>query len=107
MHPDGGTMGMDFSLRDLRAFAVRHRLDVTFHVGATNAAWMVNRRGLVALPAIGEATQAGVEATLEVAEEFIVEGESAPRQRLTRAQFLELMASRATAAGGAQEKDDT
>jgi hypothetical protein len=97
---------MDFSLRDLRAFAVRHRLDVTFHVGATNAAWMVNRRGLVALPAVGDATQAGVEATLEAAEEFVVEGEKAPQRRLTRDQFLELMASRATAAGNAKEQDD-
>ena len=97
---------MDFSLRDLRAFAVRHRLDVTFRVGATNAAWTVNRRGLVALPAIGDATQAGVEATLEAAEEFFVEGEKAPRQRLTRDQFVELMASRATAASAAKEKDD-
>jgi hypothetical protein len=97
---------MDFSLRDLPAFAERHRLDVTFHVRATNAAWMVNRRGLVALPALGDAAQAGVEETLEAAEEFLVEGEKAPRRRLTRDQFVELMASRATAAGGSREKDE-
>jgi hypothetical protein len=97
---------MDFSLRDLRAFAVRHRLDVTFHVRATNAAWMVNRRGLVALPAVGDAMQAGVEATLEAAEEFLVEGEKAPRQHLTRDQFIELMANRATMARTSQGKDD-
>jgi hypothetical protein len=97
---------MDFSLRDLRAFAVRHRLDVTFHVRATNAAWMVNRRGLVALPAVGDAMQAGVEATLEAAEEFLVEGEKAPRQHLTRDQFIKLMANHATMARTSQEKDD-
>jgi hypothetical protein len=97
---------MDFSLRDLRAFAVRQRLDVTFHVGATNAAWMVNRRGLVASPAIGNATQADVEKTLEAAEEFFVEGEKAPRRRLTREQFVELMASHTTAAGASRKQDD-
>jgi hypothetical protein len=97
---------MDFSLRDLRAFAVRHRLDVTFHVGPTNAAWMVNRRGLVALPAIGDATQAGVEATLEAAEAFLVEGEKTPRRQLTRDQFLVLMVSGATAAGASKAPND-
>ena len=43
---------MTCSLKDLRAFAVRNRLDVTFHAHATGAAWMVNRRGLVARPTL-------------------------------------------------------
>jgi hypothetical protein len=97
---------MDFSLRDLRAFAVRQRLDVTFHVRATNAAWMVNRRGLVAPPAIGDSTQAEVEPTLETAEEFLVEGEKTPRQRLTRAQFIALMASHTTGAAATRKPED-
>jgi hypothetical protein len=97
---------MDFSLRDLRAFAVRQRLDVTFHVPATNAAWMVNRRGLVAPPVIGDSTQAEVEKTLETAEEFLVEGEKTLRRRLTRAQFIALMASHTTAAAATRKQDD-
>ena len=97
---------MDFSVRDLRAFAVRNRLDVTFYVPATDAAWMVNRRGLVAPPTVGDATRAGVEETLEAAQEFLVEGGQAPRQRLSRDQFVELMTSRASAAGPSREPHD-
>jgi hypothetical protein len=97
---------MACSLRDLRAFAVRNRLDVTFHVRASNAAWTVNRRGLVAQPSIGDATTSGVEDTLEVADEFLVEGDKQPRRSLSREQFLELMATRAAAAGANREKDD-
>jgi hypothetical protein len=96
---------MDVSLNDLRAFAVRHRVDVLFLVSATEAAWMVNRRGLVARPPRGDSTRAGVEATLAAADVFIIEGEREPRQRLARAQFLELMAARA-AAGARQPKDE-
>jgi hypothetical protein len=94
------------SLRDLRAFAVRNRLDVTFQVRATDAAWMVNRRGLVARPAIGDATISGVEATLEAADEFLVEGDKQSRRSFSRELFLDLMASRAATAGAGREKDD-
>ncbi len=66
---------MTCSLKDLRAFAVRNRLDVTFHVHATGAAWMVNRRGLVARPTLGETIGSGVEDTLEAADEFLLEGD--------------------------------
>jgi hypothetical protein len=97
---------MACSLRDLRAFTVRNRVDVTFHVCATDAAWMVNRRGLVARPPIGDATVSGVENTLEAADEFLVEGDKQPRCRLSREQFLELMATRAAAAGAGREKND-
>jgi hypothetical protein len=97
---------MACSLRDLRAFTVRNRLDVTFHVCATGAAWMVNRRGLVAQPAIGEATVSGVEHTLEAADEFLLEGDKQPRHRLSREQFLELMTTHAAAGGIAREKTD-
>jgi hypothetical protein len=92
-------------LRDLRAFAVRNRLDVTFHVRASNAAWMVNRRGLVARPSIGDATS-GVEDTLEAADEFLVEGDMHPRRSLSREQFVALMASRAVTAGASREPDE-
>ena len=94
------------SLRDLRAFAVRNRLDVTFQVRATDAAWMVNRRGLVARPAIGDATISGVETTLEAADEFLVEGDKQSHRSLSREQFLDMMATRAAAAGAGREKDD-
>ena len=47
---------MTCSLKDLRAFAVRNRLDVTFHVHATGAAWMVNRR-CGGTPTLGEDRQ--------------------------------------------------
>ena len=94
------------SLRDLRAFAVRNRLDVTFHVRATDAAWMVNRRGLVARPGIGDATINGVETTLEAADEFLVEGDKQSRRSLSREQFLDMLATRATATGAGREKDD-
>jgi hypothetical protein len=94
------------SLRDLRAFAVRNRLDVTFHVRATDAAWMVNRRGLVARPTIGDATISGVETTLETADEFLVEGDKQSRRSLSREQFLDMMGTRAAAAGAGREKDD-
>jgi hypothetical protein len=97
---------MGCSLRDLRAFAVRNRLDVTFHVRATDAAWMVNRRGLVARPGIGDATISGVETTLEAADEFLVEGDTQSRRSLSREQFLDIMATRATAVGTGREKDD-
>ncbi|HSF33126.1 MAG TPA: hypothetical protein VLK82_21980 [Candidatus Tectomicrobia bacterium] len=97
---------MACSLRDLRAFAVRNRMDVTFHVCATDAAWMVNRRGLVARPSIGAATVSGVENTLEAADEFVVEGDGQPPRRLGREQFLELMATRAAAAGAGRETHD-
>ena len=97
---------MDFSLKDLRALAVRNRVDVTFHVRATDAAWMVNRRGLVARPSIGDSTLAGVEETLEAADAFIVEQGKEPRQHLTREQFIELMAARTAAAGTARRQDD-
>jgi hypothetical protein len=97
---------MACSLRDLRAFTVRNRLDVTFHVCATDAAWMVNRRGLVARPAIGDATASGVEHTLEAADEFLLEGDTQPRLRLSREQFLELMMTRAAAVGSGREKHD-
>lgn len=97
---------MACSLRDLRAFTVRNRLDVTFRVCATDAAWMVNRRGLVAHPCIGDATVSGVEHTLEAADEFVVEGDKQPPRRLSREQFLELMAARAARAGAGQETRD-
>jgi hypothetical protein len=97
---------MACSLRDLRAFAVRNRLDVTFHVRASNAAWMVNRRGLVARPSIGDATTSEVEDTLEAADEFWVEGDKQPRRSLSREQFLALMATRAAAASASREKDE-
>ena len=96
---------MTCSLKDLRAFAVRNRLDVTFHVHARGAAWMVNRRGLVARPTVGEATASGVEDTLDAADEFLVEGDKQPRRSLSREQFLALLAARAAAASG-REKDD-
>jgi hypothetical protein len=97
---------MACSLRDLRAFAVRNRMDVIFHVRASNAAWMVNRRGLVARPSIGDATMSGVEDTLEAADEFLVEGDKQPRRSLDREQFLALLATRAAAASASREKDD-
>jgi hypothetical protein len=97
---------MTCSLKDLRAFAVRNRLDVTFHVHATGAAWMVNRRGLVARPTIGETIGSRVEDTLEAADEFLLEGDKHPHRRLDREQFLELMAARAAASGVSRERDD-
>jgi hypothetical protein len=97
---------MEFSLRDLRAFAVRHRLDVTFHVCTSDAAWMVNRRGLVARPSMGDSSVSGVEDTLAAADEFLVESAKAPRRRLSRAQFLELVAARGAAAGTGRERDE-
>jgi hypothetical protein len=100
---DGGDGSMACSLRDLRAFAIRNRVDVTFHVCATDAAWMVNRRGLVARPSIGDATVSGVENTLETADEFLVEGDRQPPRRLSREQLLELMATRVAAAGAGRE----
>jgi hypothetical protein len=97
---------MTCSLKDLRAFAVRNRLDVTFHVRTTGAAWMVNRRGLVARPPIGESTASGVEDTLEAADEFLLEGDKQPQRSLSREQLLALMATRAAAAGAGQGNDD-
>jgi hypothetical protein len=97
---------MTCSLQDLRAFAVRNRLDVTFRVLATGAAWMVNRRGVVARPPLGEAAASGVEGTLEAADEFQVEGDKHPRLRLSREQFIGLMAARAAAGGPGRERDD-
>jgi hypothetical protein len=97
---------MACSLRDIRAFAVRNRLDVTFHVRASNAAWMVNRRGLVARPSIGDANVSGVEDTLEAADEFLVEGDKESHHSLNREQFLALMTTRAAATGAGREKDD-
>ena len=97
---------MTCSLKDLRAFAVRQRLDVTFHDLTTGAAWMVNRRGLVAWPAMGDATMSRVEETLEAADEFLLEGDKQPHRRLSREQFLELMATRAATTGAARDKDD-
>jgi len=103
---DGGEFSMACSLRDLRAFAVRNRLDVTFHVRASTAAWMVNRRGLVARPSIGDASVSGVEDTLEAADEFLVEGSKEPRRSLSREQFLALMTTRTAAAGAGRQTDD-
>ena len=97
---------MTCSLKDLRAFAVRNRLDVTFHVHATGAVWMVNRRGLVARPPLEEATVSGVEDTLEAADEFLLEGDKHTSRRLNREQFLALMAARAAAGGAGRERDD-
>ncbi len=97
---------MTCSLKDLRAFAVRNRLDVTFHVHATGAAWMVNRRGLVARPTLGETIGSEVEDTLERADEFLLEGDKQPRRSLDREQFLELMVARAPAGGAGRERDD-
>jgi hypothetical protein len=97
---------MTCSLKDLRAFAVGNRLDVTFHVHAIGAAWMVNRRGLVARPTIGETTASGVEDALKAADEFLLEGDKQPRRSLSREQFLELMAARAAATATGREKDD-
>ena len=96
---------MTCSLKDLRAFAVRNRLDVTFHVHATGAAWMVNRRGLVARPSLAETIGNGVEDTLETADEFLLEGDKQPCRRLNREQFLELMAARAATGGAGREPD--
>jgi hypothetical protein len=98
---------MTCSLKDLRAFAVRQRLDVTFRAHATGAAWTVNRRGLVARPTIAtEAAVSGVEETLEAADEFLLEGSKQPRRSLSREQFLELLATRAAATGAGREQDD-
>jgi hypothetical protein len=97
---------MTCSLKDLRAFAVRNRLDVTFHVQATGAAWMVNRRGVVARPSLEEPTASGVEDTLNAADEFLLQGDKQPRLRLSREQFLELMAARAAAVGTGRNRDD-
>jgi hypothetical protein len=102
----GGDSSMTCSLKDLRAFAVRHRLDVTFRVHATGAAWMVNRRGLVALPTVAAATASAVEDTLEAADEFLLEGSKQPRHSLSREQFLELLVTRAAAAGAGREHDE-
>jgi hypothetical protein len=96
---------MTCSLKDLRAFAVRNRLDITFHVRTTGAAWMVNHRGLVARPPIGDSTPSGVEDTLEAADEFLLEGDAQPQHSLSRERFLELMATRAAASGAGREKD--
>jgi hypothetical protein len=97
---------MTCSLKDLRAFAVRNRVDVTFHAHAIGAAWMVNRRGLVARPTLWEASTSRVEDTLEAADEFLLEGDKQPRRRLSREQFLELMAARAAAGAAGRERDD-
>jgi hypothetical protein len=97
---------MDVSLNDLRAFAVRNRVDVVFQVQATEAAWMVNRRGLVARPPVGDPTRAGVEETLAVADVFVIAGEKDARQRLTRAQLIELLAAKAAATGARKDRDD-
>jgi putative intracellular protease/amidase len=97
---------MPLTLQEVRAFAVRQRLDVIFQVRATTAAWMVNRHGVVVRAPIGDATIAGVEETLAAADAFIVEGDAAPRQHLSREQLLALMAARAGTAGVAREKDD-
>jgi hypothetical protein len=97
---------MTCSLKDLRAFAVRNRLDVTFHVHARGAAWMVNRRGLVARPTVGEATASGVEDTLDAADEFLIEGDKQPPHSLSREQFLELLATRAAAATSRETGDE-
>ena len=97
---------MACSLKDLRAFAVRQRLDVALQVRATGAAWMVNRRGSVARPAMGDATVSRVEDTLEAADEFLLGGDKRPHRRLSREQFLELMAMRAAATGAARDTDD-
>ncbi len=96
---------MTCSLKDLRAFAVRQRLDVTFHDHTTGTAWMVTRRGLVARPASGDASVGRVEDTLEAADEFWLEGDKQPPRRLSGAQFLELMATRAAATGAARDQD--
>jgi hypothetical protein len=103
---DGGEASMACSLRDLRAFAVRNRLDVTFHVRASTAAWMVNRRGLVARPCIGDASVSGVEDTLEAADEFLVEGDKEPRRSLSWEQFLALMTIHTTTASAGRETDN-
>jgi hypothetical protein len=79
---------------------------VTFHVHATGAAWMVNCRGLVARPTHRETTASAVEDTLEAADEFLLEGDKHPRRRLSREQFLELMAARAAAGGAGRDRDD-
>ena len=97
---------MRCSLKDLRVFAVRNRLDVTFHVRSTGAAWMVNRRGLVARPTIGDTTASGVEDTLEAADEFLLEGDKQRHRSLNREQLLELMASHAAGTGAGGEKAD-
>jgi len=47
-----------------------------------------------------------VEDTLEAADEFLLEGDKQPRRRLSREQFLELMAARAAAGGVGRERDD-
>jgi hypothetical protein len=106
VYAGGGDTSMTCSLRDLRAFAVRNRLDVTFHVRATDAAWMVNRRGLVARPSVGDATLSGVEMTLEAADEFLLEDLNRSNRRLSREQFLELMATRAANASAGREQDN-
>jgi hypothetical protein len=97
---------MDMSLRDLRAFAVRNRLDVIFHVRATDATWMVNRRGLVARPSMGDSTGSGVEDTLAAADEFLVESDREPRRQLSREQLRELMATRVAATGVGRDQDE-
>jgi hypothetical protein len=102
----GGETAMTCSLKDLRAFAVRNRLDVTFHVHATGTAWMVNSRGLVARPTLGGTIGSGVEDTLEAADEFLLEGDKHMSRRLNREQFLALMAARAAAGGAGRERDD-
>jgi hypothetical protein len=97
---------MDVSLNDLRAFAVRNRVDVLFQVRTTGASWMVNRRGVVARSPIGDSTRAGVEETLAAADLFMIEAEKERRQSLNRLQLIEMMAARARAAGTQQHKDD-
>ena len=94
------------SLKDLRAFAVRNRLDVTFYVHATGAAWMVNRRGVVARSTRGETIGSEVEDTLARADEFLLEGDKQPRRSLDREQFLALMVARATMGSAGRERDD-
>jgi hypothetical protein len=96
---------MACSLIDLRAFAVRQRLDVTFHDHTTGTTWMVTRRGLVTRPAIEEAAMGRVEDTLEAADEFLLEGDKQLPRRLSGAQFLELMAMRAAATDATRDKD--
>jgi hypothetical protein len=104
--PRRGETAMTCSLKDLRAFAVRNRLDVTFRVYATGAAWMVNRRGVLARPSLGEMTGSAAEDILEAADEFFLEGDQHSRRRLDRDQFFELMTARAAMGGASHERDN-
>jgi len=85
---------MNFSLQELRKFAIQEDVEVTYRDKATGRSWKVSRDGIVRFGAAkpwGDLMDHTPESILDLADEFSLDGREMPRL-INRAQMGQLLA---------------